>query len=215
MGFSEDDLRKMGVVLLPDGSYGKPRKEHPSKAKKETEFVKLIMSGSKDYKGEEGLLAYIKKNDSPVVMRKITLNLFGIPMPKQSVRSSYNESLKSIRHYQPKEMEDRVKDYRRQIRTQLPKDFVMFSNAVHVRKMHFVFPPLKAFHKQKGKMDAIRNGEIFYKETKPDLPDNLKKLPNDSMSGLVWSDDSIVVTETDTAKYYGLGGLIIIELEGY
>ena len=63
-------------------------------------------------------------------------------------------------------------------------------------------------------MDAIRNGEIFYKNTKPDLPDNLKKLVNDAMSGLVYEDDSLIVTENDTAKYYGIGGCIIIELEG-
>jgi Holliday junction resolvase RusA-like endonuclease len=78
-----------------------------------------------------------------------------------------------------------------------------------------MYPPLKAFHKEKGKMEAIRNGEIFYKNTKPDLIDNLKKLVFDSMAGIVLKDDSIIVTENDTAKYYGVGGCIIITLEGY
>jgi Holliday junction resolvase RusA-like endonuclease len=64
-------------------------------------------------------------------------------------------------------------------------------------------------------MDAIRNGEIFYKATRPDLPDNLKKLVNDSMSELVFRDDSIIVSEDNVKKYFGIGGCIIIEMSGY
>ncbi len=151
--------------------------------------------------------------------RKITLNLFGEPMPKQSVRSYCTKAVDKVSgrhilaHFQPKEMEVRTKDYIRQIKEQLQKDFVRFETRVHITKMHFLFAPLKSF--SKSKMDRIRAGEIIYKETKPDLPDNLKKLVNDSMSGLVFKDDSIIVSEDNIKKYYGIGGCIIIEMEGY
>lgn len=153
------------------------------------------------------ILPHIESN-----WRTLKLKLFGIPMAKQSVRSFIKNG--KIMHFQPKEMVERVKDYQRQIKEQLPPGFKMFEKEVHITKMHFVYPPLKAFHKIKGRMEAIRDGEIFYKTSSGDLPDNLKKLPNDSMNGLVFKDDSIIVTENDTAKYFGTGGMIIIEMRG-
>lgn len=146
--------------------------------------------------------------------RKVSLTLFGSPMPKQSVRA-YITKQNTIGTYQPPEMGAKVRNYQEQIKSQLPKDFVMFTEIVHVRKMHFVFPPLKAFSRVKGKMDAIRNGEKFYKTTKPDLGDNLQKLIWDSLTGLVYKDDSLIVSENNVEKYYGVGGCIILELEGY
>lgn len=138
----------------------------------------------------------------------LKLTLFGIPMPKQSVRAANGH------FWQPKETIERKADYQKQIKEQLPEGFKMFETEVHITKFHCIFPPLKSFHKEKGKMDAIRNGKIFYKNTKPDLIDNLKKLCFDSMDGVL-KNDSIIVTENDTAKYYGVGGCIILEMRGY
>lgn len=208
MAFTEDDLRKMGMVRNEDGSYSKAKsKPQP----RELEKAKVISNGNVNVSNvkRDLFLEYSHFNDD---YKAITLTLFGDPMPKQSVRSFVKNG--KIMHYQPKEMSDRTKDYIRQIKEQLPKDFVPFSEIVFVTKMHFIFPPLKAFHKVKGKMDAIRNGEIFYKTTKPDLPDNLKKLVNDSMSGLVFVDDCLIAGEDNIRKYYGVGGCIIIELKG-
>lgn len=228
MGFTEDDLRKMGVVLLPDGTYGKPRKEHPSNAVKQPIYATPItpartvtlplIQGTIPFASTDKVLI-----DS-IVIRKITLTLFGIPMPKQSVRGHANGSYKmsktdkkiyNVLYYQPKEFAERVKDYQTQIRKQLPAEFKIFENEVHVTKWHFVYPPLKAFQKIKGRMDDLRNGKIFYKNTRADLIDNIKKLVADSMTGLVYKDDGLIVTENNTAKYYGTGGMIIIEMEGY
>jgi Holliday junction resolvase RusA-like endonuclease len=151
-----------------------------------------------------------KKVNEVKTLRTLTLTLFGEPMPKQSVRAT-----KSAHFFQPQKTVDRKKDYIRQIKEQLPKDFIRFEQRVHITKMHFLFSPLKEFHKIKGKMDAIRDGEMFYKETKPDLPDNCKKLILDSMSELVYKDDSIIVSEDNIKKYYGIGGCVIIEMQGY
>lgn len=155
-------------------------------------------------------------------MRSVTLTLIGEPMPKQSVRSfatgaftlsKTGKKIYTVQHYQPTEMITRTKDYISQIKQQLPKDFIRFESRVHVKMMHFIFTPLKSFSKKI--IGSISNGEIVYKETKPDLPDNLKKLVNDSMSELVFKDDSIIVSEDNVKKYYGIVPCIKIELEGY
>lgn len=166
-----------------------------------------------DHLKANGALPYINE---PHVSKyhSITINLFGEPMAKQSVRQGKSKSGKSVFYTEHKKVA-RVKDYQKQILAQLPLGFKIFTEVVHVRKVHFVFAPLKGFSKEKGKMEKIRAGEIFYKNTKPDLPDNLKKLPFDAMSGLVYKDDCVVVSEDNIKKYYGTGGMIIIELEGY
>ena len=159
--------------------------------------------------------------------RKLTLTLFGEPMPKQSVRG-YATGRKNangiliVDHFQPQKTTDRKNDYIRQIKEQLPKDFIPFMVEVFVTKFHCIYPPLKAFHTKKGKMDAIRNGEIFYKNTQPYLIDNLKKLVFDCLgkdkktkTPLVLGNDGIIVGEDNTRKYYGIGGCIILELKGY
>ena len=199
--FSTEDLKKLNLIEYAPGKY-KPS----GKVDREKFEVK-------DELPSKQLVIEVEKVHSPNVLRKVTLNLFGEPMPKQSVRSFIQGG--AIKHYQPKETIDRTNEYIKTIKFQLPKDFVMFEQRVHVRKMHFVFKPLKAFHKIKGRMKAINEGEIIYKETRPDLPDNLKKLVNDAMSGLVYKDDGIIVSEDNVKKYYGEGGMIIIELEGY
>lgn len=196
--FSESDLEKMGLQKNLDGSWQKPKTQpQPRELLKNTQTT---MRESYPISGRP-------------MFRTVKLTLFGEPMPKQSVRSFIAGG--KIMHYQPKEMEERTKDYQEQIRKQLPKDFTPFETCVFVRQMHFVFSPLKSFHKEKGKMEAIRNGKKYYKNTRPDLPDNLKKLVNDAMSGLVFTDDGIIVGEDDVKKYYGVGGCIIIELQGY
>lgn len=189
--FTESDLQKLGLQNNSDGTYSK------KKTVPQPREIKNNMNNS-------------RFANRDMQFRKISLKLFGIPMPKQSVRST-----NSGHHYQPQKAVDRLKDYQKQIRDQLPKNFQRFETCVFVRKMHFMYPPLKAFHKEKGKMEAIRNGTKFYKNTVPDLPDNLKKLCNDAMSGLVYRDDCIIVGEDNIRKYYSVGGCIIIELEGY
>lgn len=201
-GTTTADLKAMGLFEDSDGFWKK-------RAVKDT--MKVTMHEKRPFATSgwnDRLTIKVEKE-----LRKITLNLFGEPMPKQSVRAFIKNG--TIQHYQPQETVDRTQNYIKQIKLQLPKDFTIFETRVHITKMHFIFKPLKAFHKIKGRMAAIEAGEIFYKETKPDLPDNLKKLVNDAMSGIVYKDDSIIVSEDNVKKYYGMGGMIIIELQGY
>lgn len=234
---TESDLSKMGLVEISPGVFGKPAKPHPAKKMvnhlhdphPKTHLLTGTLPDSEktamqiliaDPLAKTGFrhTYNIANIESPTQLRRLSLCLFGEPMPKQSVRSfaTGRKNAKGtliVDHFQPAKMGQRVKDYQRQIREQLPPEFEMFAKIVHIRKMHFVFCPLKSF--SKNKMDRIAVGEIFYKATRPDLPDNLKKLVNDAMSELVYKDDGIIVSEDNVKKYYGTGGCIIIELEGY
>lgn len=142
---------------------------------------------------------------------EVEICLRGTPMPKQSVRQGKSKTGQTV-FYQPVEMKKRVEDYQKQIRTVIPGPYPIFKKQVHITQMHFIYPPLKGFNK--ATMERIKEGEIVYKNTKPDVCDNLKKLVLDSLSGLVYSDDSIIVSEDDVKKYYGTGGWIIIKLKG-
>ena len=181
---SEDTLLKMGLHRNADGSYSKAKTTLQPREKEQV---------------------IVKNNE----LRKITITLFGEPMAKQSVRST-----KSGHFFQPKKYVDKEKDYRNQIAKQLPKDFVMFTEEARILKLHFIYAPLKAFHKIKGRMEEIREGKLFPKTTRPDVCDNLKKLVLDSMSELVYSDDSIIWGEDNVRKFFGTGGCVIIEIEG-
>lgn len=212
--FSESDLEKMGLKKNEDGSWQKPKTKMEIQATLPI-YGNISAIGSAEYiKRTKKFLKKLQELQPPI-FTKIKLCLFGEPMPKQSVRQGKNAKTGRAVFFQPEEMKVRVEDYQQQIRKQLPVGFIPFETCVFVRQMHFVFAPLKSFHKEKGKMDAIRNGKKYYKNTRPDLPDNLKKLVNDSMSGLVFKDDGIIVAEDNVKKYYGVGGCIIIELEGY
>ncbi len=219
--FTSDEFNRLNLIKNADGTYsmqGKAVKNDkiksvlPSKAGSLKERVGKLQDEINNYPDK------VKWNPPIGPLRKLSLKLFGVPMPKQSVRSyatgkRTKKGIYIVDHFQPQKTVDRNKDYIKQITEQLPVDFKPFEKRVHITKMHFVFPPLKEFSKKK--MNRIEAGEIIYKETRPDLPDNLKKLVNDSMSGIVYKDDNIIVSEDDVKKYYGTGGIILIDLEGY
>jgi len=192
-----------------DGSYSKISVGQPREKKVPFNSVNAVKSAIDTYK-LTGMIPF-DSNVPESKFRTITLTLFGEPMPKQSVRSFI--AGKKIMHFQPKEMVAKKADYVRQINNQLPKDFVRFEEEVHITKLQFIFSPLKGFHKVKGKMDAIREGEVFYKTTKPDI-DNLQKNIYDALNDLIFKDDSIIVSLNNVDKRFGIGGCIIIELKG-
>ncbi len=183
-GYDEQWLRDQGLVKQKDGSY---KKKKPTSS--DTEGVKKKNKQVQDFGGTE-----------------IEIRLFGIPLPKQSARMGKHGV------YQPKKYKDRIKDYQSQMVSQLPDDFEMYENQVVIEEMTFIFPALKKF--TKAQMERINSGEFIPKTTRPDLPDNLKKLPLDAMSGVIYKDDSVIWKECLTSKVYGTGGMIIIKLKG-
>jgi len=118
-----------------------------------------------------------------------------------------------LQAYQDSALETAKKGYQACIQAQLPSEFKMYKKEVHIISIDFIFPILKSFSQKIVK--AIEDGAIVYKTTKPDMPDNLKKLPLDAMSGIVFEDDGLICYEGPVRKYYGTNPGTIIKLKGY
>lgn len=114
--------------------------------------------------------------------------------------------------YQKPEVKKEEARIARIIKEQLPDGFSLFSEKVHITKMHFIFPMLKSFSKKK--VADIKMGKLVEKTTKPDMQDNLKKIVFDAMEGIVMINDSLISMEDNIKKYYGVEPGIIIEMEG-
>jgi Holliday junction resolvase RusA-like endonuclease len=217
-GFSEEWLREQGLKKQEDGTYKKESKRDSSKKgngeKVSTAPEKEEGSERQVLEGSKGSLLQ-NANGSVGDAKSITIKLFGVPKPKQSARFyAYigKNGKPQVRSFQPKELTSLLKEYQRQVKEQLPPDFKMFEEIVEIEEMTFIYPPLKRF--KRAEMDIIEAGGFIPKTTVPDLPDNLKKLPLDAMSGIVYSDDKLIWKEGSTMKVYGTGGCIIIKLKG-
>lgn len=176
--------------------------------------------------------------------REITLILPGEPIAKQSVRFSVNRRFQQaegmcpfcnrptvfkkgdtlvfknkvtgladviVNTYQDSKHDKRKEFYRMAIRPQLPKGFTMFTEEVHIVSVDFVFECLSSF--PKWKKDAIRLGEVVYKISKPDV-DNLTKPILDTLTGVIWQDDALIVSENGIRKIYGINPCIKITIRG-
>ena len=126
----------------------------------------------------------------------------GIPQPKQSARFSVKKIGNKViaKSYQNAEVKQNERNIAYDVKSQLPKGFIPFNVAIGV-KVLFVFPPLSSFSKKK--ISEIESGKIFYKETKPDLTDNLMKGTCDAMNGIVYVDDARIC-RVETEKIYGM-----------
>ena len=131
------------------------------------------------------------------------VTVLGIPKPKQSARF-YAQTFKGgktrVRSYQKKEVKDAEKNFAFSVISQLPKNFVPYDEPIAVEVL-FVFPPLSTFSKKKKA--EIESGVIYYKETKPDLTDNLNKGVFDALEGIVYVNDSRICAVT-SKKIYGM-----------
>ncbi len=140
----------------------------------------------------------------------IKLKILGIPLSKQSARfRSVKMGKKTvIKSYQNAAVVDNERNIAWDVKSQLPKDFVPYNVPIGVEVL-FVFPPLESF--SKAKKELIRNGGIVYKETKPDLTDNLMKGLFDAMNGIVFTDDARVC-KVESQKIYGTTPRITVEI---
>lgn len=106
----------------------------------------------------------------------------------------------------------RTEEYKLMIKDQLPKDFIMFTEEVHIVKLEFIFQPLASFSKKL--LQQIEDGSIVkYKCSKPDW-ENTAKLLMDSMSKLVYQDDSLICTVNGLVMKYGITPGIVVKLSG-
>jgi Holliday junction resolvase RusA-like endonuclease len=137
----------------------------------------------------------------------------GTPKAKQSFRFGYNKHIQRVIKYQDKKVKDEETNIKAQIANLLPDDFKMFTEAVRINYITFVFPPLTNF--PRWKLELLDKGTEIYKTTSPDLTDNLQKGLIDAMKGLVFSNDSIICVCGNVKKIYGREPRTEIELEGF
>jgi Holliday junction resolvase RusA-like endonuclease len=137
--------------------------------------------------------------------------ILGIPKPKQSARFFAKRSGDKtfIKSYQKKEVVDNERNIAWDVKSQLPKGFVPFDCPIGI-KVLFVFPPLKSF--KKATIEAMEYGEEIWKDTRPDLTDNLMKGVVDAMNGVVYIDDARIC-KVESMKVFGHVPKIEIEIE--
>jgi Holliday junction resolvase RusA-like endonuclease len=132
----------------------------------------------------------------------LNLEIPGIPKPKQSARfriSKNGAGKQFISSYQNKDVKDAAANIAFIVLHQLPKGFIPYDCPVAAR-IEYVFPIPSSFSKKQK--EAVLRGKIIYKDTKPDLTDNLNKGLIDALAGIVYINDSRIASTT-AVKYYG------------
>ena len=132
----------------------------------------------------------------------IQFKILGIPQSKQSARfriAKKKTGKSFIMSYQKKSVKDTERNIAFDVKSQLPRGFRPFDEPIAVEVL-FVFAPLKSWSKKK--IAQLESGEIIYKETKPDLTDNLMKGLFDAMNGIVFSDDARIC-QVKSKKIFG------------
>jgi len=137
----------------------------------------------------------------------MTFEILGIPKPKQSARFFVMNG--RVASHQSKKVKDNEADVRTQVMNQLEKDFVPFDCPLMVTVL-FQFPPPKSFSKKKLKQ--IEDGEVIYKETKPDLTDNLMKGLFDALEGILFINDSRIC-KVSSVKFYSFTPKTILQIK--
>ena len=128
------------------------------------------------------------------------------PVAVQSAR--FYRAGKFIRSYQPEKVTDYKQKLKLLAREQIPDNFELLKTALGI-KTTFVFSAPKSFSKKK--LDFLLQGGIIYKTTRPDLTDNLHKALLDSLTGIVWEDDSIIAV-AQSRKIYGRAAGIYLNI---
>lgn len=142
------------------------------------------------------------------IQTKLTIIIPGTPVPKQSFLMGKNGG------YQPDKLLYAKKKIQADIQVQLPKGFKIWDGPVRLTRLCFVYEYLKG-HSKKEKEQYNVTGIPLFKTTRPDMVDNLKKLPFDCMSGLVYIDDAQICQESNISKYFGVEAFTLIELETF
>jgi len=131
-------------------------------------------------------------------MNNILLYFDVKPKAVQSVRGGYKG------YYQLPAVKDWKANIRKQAFVSLKNsypEFQMFKDKPLGISVSFNYEPLKGWSKKKRA--EFDKGAVFYKDTSPDLTDNLMKGFIDALTGIVWEDDS-TICYVDSRKVFDL-----------
>lgn len=159
----------------------------------------------------------------------LKLEIPGTPTPKQSVRANpvydrnglpviYDDRKSGkrrvlIKYHQPKEIKQKERYIAFVIKHQLPENFQILNGPIFIRRLDYIFPPLRSFSQKK--YSEIARGRIYHKTTSPDITDNLAKMLFDVMEGIIYLNDSQVCEMASVRKIYGLKPGIYLTIEGF
>ena len=135
------------------------------------------------------------------------LALAAAPKSVQSVRFAARSGY--IRTFQPKAQKEWKRAVKMAVSEQLPVGWHPFGKVPLWVQVTYVFPPLKSFNK--ADKAVIDGGGIIYKDTRPDVNDNLNKGLFDALTGVLWEDDGRVVS-SHVDKVYGKETGILISV---
>lgn len=126
------------------------------------------------------------------------------PTPHQSMQFT-----RSGRSYKPRKIVNYQKYVVELVKPQLPEGFEIIpaGSLIYIEQLHYIYAYPKAFSKKKKQQGKI------YKETKPDLQDNLNKAFLDALEGVVYEQDQNIVSINNLQKYYGEKDAILLTLK--
>ena len=97
----------------------------------------------------------------------------------------------------------------KEVRKSLSDDFEILDGYLKATVI-YVFPPLKGMSKKDK--EYLENGGYIYKNTRPDVTDNLNKGLFDALQEVVYVDDSRI-SEVTASKVFGKQAKIILKIE--
>lgn len=170
--------------------------------------------------------------------QKCKKNPLGNPVPKQSVRSGIlprknarvkhiteivNGKKVSVKYYPVSDLY--INSYQLAIVTNnnehLAKqameiaskhDFLPFTKRICIEYLAFVYAPLKSMTKKEK--NFIEQGNYIWKDTQPDLIDNLPKLIFDALEKIIFDNDGKIFMMNKSIKVYGKIPGVFIKLKG-
>ena len=137
----------------------------------------------------------------------VQLAIAAAPKSVQSVRFAARGGY--IRTFQPRAQKEWKRAIKLAVTEQLPVGWKPFGKQPLWVQVHYVFPPLKSF--TKASQELIENGGVIYKDTRPDVNDNLNKGLFDALTGVLWEDDGRVAS-SHVYKVYGKETGILISV---
>lgn len=124
------------------------------------------------------------------------------PKAIQSVRFASRGGF--VQTFQPKANKEWKLLVKSETFKQLPPSWKPLEGPLWV-EIVYVFAPLKSF--RKADRELIEHGGLIFKETKPDVNDNLNKGLFDAFTGVLWGDDAQVAWSASQKAFGKVPGI--------